>query len=216
LGKLAERYCVNHELFENVRWLIGAIARGLSGRSGEGVSEVLERLAEQGLTANDFREVEPKSLPVVRHLPDTIGECLLVDADLAAALAAVEDSLHWRQSEAYSDALLGEGFMANYGWSEIIGPRGFFPGDDFLLGLLMLGPGHHYRDHFHPAPELYWPLTAGSTWSRDSGPFVEKPPGATGWHPSMAMHATQTGASPLLTVWSWTRDTGTPARLAGC
>ena len=96
----------------------------------------------------------------------------------------------------------------------IIGPRGFFAGDDFLLGLLMLGPGHHYRDHYHPAPELYWPLTSGSLWSRNREPFMEKPPGTIIWHPPMILHATKTGGTPLLTVWSWTSDTLTPARLA--
>ena len=48
--------------------------------------------------------------------------------------------------------VLGEGFTANYGWAEIIGPNGFFAGDDFLLGLLMLGP----------APSLPRSLSSGT------------------------------------------------------
>lgn len=205
---------MNRDLYESVRWLIGAIARRLIARDGEGIDVVLERLSGQSLAETRFREPEPTVLPVLRHLPQVIGETMLVDADLAAAIAAVEDSLQWRQSPAYSDAVLGEGFTANYSWAEIIGPRGFFTGDDFLLGLLMLGPDRHYRDHYHPAPELYWPLTSGSWWSRGSGPFVEKPQGSTIWHPPMTMHATKTRDTPLLAVWSWTRDTGTPAKLA--
>jgi hypothetical protein len=82
-----------------------------------------------------------------------------------------------------------------------------------LLGLLMLGPDRHYPDHYHPAPELYWPLTSESFWSRDGKPFFVKAPGETVWHPSMALHATITNATPLLAVWCWTRDTATPARL---
>jgi hypothetical protein len=138
---------------------------------------------------------------------------MLVDPDLAAALAAIEEALQWRQSASYTDALLGEGFTQNYGWAEIIGPNGFYPGDDFLLGVLMLGPGRHYRDHYHPAPELYWPLTSASEWSVNSGPLVEKPQGVTIWHPPMTVHATRTGEMPLLALWSWTRDTATPAKL---
>ena len=99
-------------------------------------------------------------LPCSHYLPQCIGETLLLDPDLAAAIASVEDSLRWLQSSAYTDAVLGEGFTANYGWAEIIGPDGFFPGADFRLGVLMLGPHRHYRDHYHPAPELYWPLTS--------------------------------------------------------
>lgn len=205
---------VNQELYDSARWLISAIARGLAARHGEGISEVSEGLSAQAVTSGQFREPEPSGLPVLRHLPQCLGECMLLDPDLAAAIAAVEEHLRWLQSKSYSDALLGEGFTANYGWAEIIGPRGFFPGDDFLLGLLILGPGRHYRDHYHPASELYWPLTSGSRWSRDSGAFVEQPQGAIIWHPPMIMHATKTEEAPLLAVWSWTRDTATPAKLA--
>lgn len=204
---------MNHELFEQARWLIGAIVRGLNSRHGEGVAEVLGRLAEQDIGASAFHAPEASGLSVLRHLPQCIGECMLLDPDLAAAIAAVEDALEWRQSASYTDAVLGDGFTENYGWAEIIGPNGFFAGDDFLLGLLMLGPDRHYRDHYHPAPELYWPLTSASCWSINSGPFAEKPQGALIWHPPMAMHATITRETPLLAVWAWTRDTATPARL---
>ena len=205
---------MSREQFRNAAWLVGAVARGLEARQGEGLAESLAALASQDVGERAFAAPEPALLPVLRHLPYRIGETLLLDPDLAAAIAAVEEGLAWRQSASYSDAVLGEGFSANYGWAEIIGPAGFFPGDDFRLGLLMLGPGRHYRDHYHPAPELYWPLTSGSEWSRDRQPFAEKPQGATIWHPPMTMHATRTADRPLLAAWIWTRDTGTPARLA--
>jgi len=204
---------VNNDLFENARWLIGAVARGLHARQGEGTPEVLVRLSQQDVSAAAFRAPEPWGLPVLAHLPQCIGETMLLDPDLAAAIAAVEDELRWLQSSSYTDEVLGAGFSANYGWAEIIGPNGFFPGEDFLLGLLMLGPHRHYRDHYHPAPELYWPLTTESRWSRDSQPFVEQPQGAIIWHPPMALHATITVETPLLAVWAWTRDTATPAKL---
>ena len=204
---------MDNELFENANWLIGAATRGLAARGGAGVYDVIARLGAQDVSATAFRVPEPARLPVLDYLPQCLGEAMLLDADLAAAIAAVEEGLQWRQSAAYSDSLLGEGFTANYGWAEIVGPHGFFPGGDFLLGLLMLGPGRHYRDHYHPAPELYWPLTSASLWSRDSGPFVEWPQGGTIWHPPMTVHATRTGEMPLLALWSWTRDTATPAKL---
>ena len=206
---------MNQDLYDNARWLIGAIARGLKSRSGEGMPQVLSRLAEQALDENDFLPPEPWTLPVVSYLPQCIGETLLIDADIAAAIAAVDEDLLWRQSSSYSDAVLGEGFSANYGWAEIVGPHGFFKGGDFRLGLLLLGPHRHYRDHYHPAPELYWPLTAGSLWRRGDGAFQEKPAGATIWHPPMMIHATKTEAKPMLAIWSWTRDTAIPAKLTG-
>ena len=204
---------MNRDLYDNAHWLIGAIRRGLAARQGDGVFEVLSRLTEQDLGEASFQEPEPRGLAVLRHLPQAIGETMLLDSELAAAIAAVEGEFRWLQSASYSDSLLGDGFTANYGWVQIIGPDGFFRGDDFLLGLLMLGPHRHYRDHYHPAAELYWPLTSGSLWSRDGGPFAEQPQGALIWHPPMILHATKTGETPLLAVWCWTKDVATPAQL---
>ena len=205
---------MHDDLFEDVRWLIGAVARGLHRRGGEGTDEVLDRLAEQDIGPAAFAPPQPEGVPALRHLPACIGETMLLDADLAAAIAAVEDSFKWRRTEAYTDALLGEGFTANYGWTEIIGPHGFVPGDDFLMGLLLLGPGLNYRDHYHPAPELYFPLTSGSSWSKGGGAFDVKMAGSVIWHPSMVLHSTRTFDEPMLAVWSWTRDTHTFTRLA--
>ncbi|MGQ0486099.1 MAG: dimethylsulfonioproprionate lyase family protein [Hyphomicrobiales bacterium] len=201
--------------FNGVRRLIGTIAHGLEKRGGEGTARVLERLAQQDMDAAQFREPAPRRQPVCGHLAQCIAETMLVDAKLAAALAAVEDRLNWCQSAGYSDALLGEGFLANYGWCEFVGSAGFFPGADFRLGLLLLGPHRHYRDHYHPAPELYWPLTGPSDWKRGAGGFETRAAGETVWHKPFIMHATRTQDMPLLAVWCWTEDTATPVRLAG-
>ena len=50
-------------------------------------------------------------------------------------------------------------------------------------------------------------------WKQGQGAFEEKPAGAVIWHASNVHHATKTAEHPLLTVWSWTRDTHTPAKL---
>jgi hypothetical protein len=200
-------------LYNDVRWLIGAIARGLFDRQTADVATVLERLAGQDMGEGTFRQPPARTLPVVRYFAETIAETMMLVPDLAAALAAVDGHLQWLQSAAYNDSLLGEGFLQNYGWCEIIGPKGFFAGDDFLLGLLLLGPHRHYRDHYHPAPELYWPLTGGAAWKRGSGALIEKPAGVTIFHQPNEVHATKTAAAPLLAVWSWTSHTTTPARL---
>ncbi len=200
-------------LFENAQWLVGAIARGLAARGGEGVERVLERLSEQPVNRSSFHAPVPTQLPVLRNFAECTAETMLIDADLAAAIAAVADHLQWRQSAGYNDTVLGEGFLDNYGWSQIIGPHGFFPGGDFLLGLIMLGPYHHYRDHYHPAPELYWPLTGPSQWKRGAGGFEMKSAGATIWHEPFVVHATRTTGQPLLAVWCWTSDTLIPAKL---
>jgi Dimethlysulfonioproprionate lyase len=204
---------MDQDVFENARWLIGAIARKLHASGSPAAATVLDRLAEQSLQLSQFCHPGPRRLPVLRHFESCVAETMLVDADLAAALAALADELHWKQSSSYSDAALGEGFMESYGWCNIIGPEGFFPGDDFLLGLLMLGPNRHYRDHVHSAPELYCPLTAHSRWKQGQGQFEEKPAGSIIWHEPNVPHATRTTDHPLLALWSWTKDTATGARL---
>jgi hypothetical protein len=206
---------VSDENFKNIHWLIDAIVQGVRKRGGEGTAHTLARLAQQDTGAAQFREPVPHRQPVCRYLAQCIAETMLLDANLAAALAAVEDRLNWRLSVGYSDALLGEGFMASYGWCEIVGANGFFPGEDFRLGLLLLGPGLHYKDHYHPAPELYWPLTGPSDWKRGAGGFETRNAGDIIWHKPFVMHATRTLDTPLLAVWSWTEDTATPAKLAG-
>jgi Dimethlysulfonioproprionate lyase len=204
---------MSDDLYNDVRWLIGAIARALHARGGDAVDEVLGRLAEQDLTREPFIVPRPATLPVTRYFAQTIAETMMLEPAVAAALASLDGHLKWWQTAAYTDAILGEGFTQNYGWSEIIGPQGFFKGDDFLLGILMLGPNRHYKDHYHPAPELYWPLTGPTQWKQGLGAFEPKPAGAVIWHPSNVHHATITAEHPLLTVWSWTRDTHTAAKL---
>ena len=75
---------------------------------------------------------------------------MLFDVAISHANADLQLHLNWCKSKAYNDALFSKGFMENYGWCEIIGTNGFFKGDDFLLGFLMLGPHQYYRDYFHP------------------------------------------------------------------
>jgi hypothetical protein len=193
------------------RRLIGAFRNRLAALSGEGVLEVLARLDQQSL--DDDPRTKPHSLGVLRFLDDCLDDAATFDVEIATAIAALRGEFEWMQSSAYTDENLGAGFTDNYGWCEIIGPRGFFRGEDFLLGLLMLGPERHYKDHYHPAPELYFPLTGGALWRKEGSALEEKAAGTPIWHPAHVIHATKTEGKPLLAVWSWTRDTSVAARL---
>jgi hypothetical protein len=204
---------MNRDVFNDALWLIDGISLGLQVRGGSAAELVLARLAEQSLTEATFTEHAPRNLPVTRFFAEAIAETLMLEPSVAAALAALDGHLTWSQTSRYTDALLGDGFMQNYGWCQIIGPKGLFKGDDFLLGLLMLGPNRHYKDHYHPAPELYWPLTGTTQWKQGDGGFVEKPAGDVIWHAPNEIHAIKTADHPMLAVWSWTRDTQVAARL---
>ena len=203
----------NVQLTKKVRFFIDAVRRRLDGYDEDGVLEVLSRLNEQEVGFDAVQQPEPTTLPVLSYFDQCFSEVTTFDGEIARALTDLYPHFRWRQSKAYNDELLGKGFLANYGWCEIIGPNGFFQGDDFLLGLLMLGPHQHYRDHFHPAPELYWPLTSDTEWRKGDEALAPKAAGTVIWHRPNITHATRTCSKPLLTMWSWTKDTATPAKL---
>lgn len=202
---------MNDNIYGPAMWVIEAIRTSLRG---EGVAEVKARLAVQDLSPVAAVDPGPKRLAATRYLAECVAASMFMAPEVAAALADIEEFLHWKQNPNYSDAVMGEGYMDNYAYAEIIGPDGFFPGQDFLLGLLLIGPNRLYRDHRHPAPELYWLLTGPSDWRKDQGAFVSRSAGETIWHPPRMSHATRTRESPLLAVWAWTRDTASPATLA--
>jgi hypothetical protein len=201
---------LNDDLYGAATWIIDAIRRSLKG---EAAAPVKARLATQDLSPAAMIEPAPQRLPVTRYLPECVAASMFMNPDVAAALAEIEEFLHWRQNPNYSDEVMGAGYMDNYAYAELIGRKGFFAGDDFLMGLLLLGPGIHYRDHHHAAAELYWLLTGPSEWRRSMGDFELRHAGDMIWHEPHIVHATRTGATPLLAVWAWARDVNEPARL---
>jgi len=193
--------------------LVADVGRALNRASGPGLAQARARLAVQPLHAAD-PQPPPRRLPACRFLPEAIGETMLADPSLAAALAMIDDDLSWRQNAGYSDAAMGQpGYMDAYAYAEVIGPGGLLAGDDFLLGLMILGPGLRYPDHAHPAPELYRVLCGDSIWSRDGGVFEPREPGDWIWHDSGTVHATTTRNRPLLALYIWTDRVAEPARL---
>ena len=194
---------------EAASWFVRAFRETLEGNNSgdDGVSETLARLAEQDLSPIAARPPQPTRLPACRFLPDAVAASLLSVPDMAAATAALEEDLNWRQNPNYSDEAMGQpGYMMNYAYAEVIGPHGVWPGDDFLLGLFLLGPGLRYPNHAHPAPELYWILSGLSEWRMRDAPFEPREPGETIWHEPFVPHATNTGATPLLCAYAWTKD----------
>lgn len=198
----------------DAQFLLNHIENLLNQQTDEGVAETLLRLRAQDLEDTKFQLPTATQKPVVRFLPTTLLGAKNFDATLADAMLAISSNLCWQQSASYSDEILGIGFSENYAWAEFIGANGFFPGDDFVLGVLLLGPQQHYLDHYHPAPELYWPLTAPSQWKKGNGDFMPRQQGEIIWHPSGIVHATKTSTKPLLAIYVWTKDVATPARLS--
>ena len=76
-----------------------------------------------------------------------------------------------------------------------------------------MAPRTFYRDHCHPAPELYAPLTGPHQWRFDRGPWTSRPAHQPVWNEPLAVHATLSGDAPFLCVYIWTREIGAPAVL---
>ena len=202
------------QVYDAARLAIASLNKAwMKTPEADGVPETTSRLAEQDISKAAFVRSPASLKPVVHHLEATLQEARSFATEIAAALAVLAPALRWMQSASYTDEVLGAGFSENYAWCELIGAQGFFKGDDFNLGFLLLGPGRHYRDHYHPAPELYWPLTAHSFWKKGASAFVERRQGEVIWHPSMEIHATITREKPLLAAFAWTREAHIGARL---
>ena len=96
-------------------------------------------------------------------------------------------------------------------FSQIIGPGGIRRSDRLRLGLTLIAPGTHYPPHAHPAVETYLVIAGTAFWRLGEAPAAAQPPGALILHPSGAAHAMQTGAEPLLAIWSWRGDVTSPS-----
>lgn len=200
---------MSEELFNDASWLIASIMRGLMQFPEDipGVQEVLTRISEQDLSAENFSPPQPQRLPGCRHLPEAVTAGVIVSMDLCHAIATIEDQLHWTNGDFYAkDAKDQMGFTENAAYAEIIGTSGLFTGDDFRMGLMLLGPGLHYIDHYHAAPELYWLLTGPIEYSRSQGHFKPVGTASTIWNKPNEIHAMKTGERPLLAVWAWAND----------
>ncbi len=147
------------------------------------------------------RPVRSRALPVLRWLPQMMGDTAAFAGDLLAAISHAAPSLEWRQT--YTARDLGTSFLDNYGWSEIAGGNGPLASERLACGLLMLGPSTHYPRHRHEAEEIYLPLSGTAEWQQGDSIWRERPPGTPIHHARDEPHAMRTGISPLLALYVW-------------
>lgn len=135
-------------------------------------------------------------------------------AGIAKAFAAIEPSCRWRQNPNYTVATLGERFMDNYGYVELVGGDRRWASDSIAVGFLLLGPGVEYPAHSHPAAEVYHVVSGIAAWRRGTEPLAVRMPGAAIHHAPNVVHLTRTAAEPLLALYCWSGAIATAARLA--
>ena len=152
---------------------------------------------------------EPRLLPGCRHLAAAAAAAAGTPGEpVAQAVLEYAGVFHWQQNPNYDDDVLGAGYMANYGYFNLLGWHGFAEHPALSCGLLLLGPGLDYPAHAHPAEEIYHPLNDAAEWWRDGVPWRRETVGAAIHHPPGMHHATRTAEQPLLALYCWRGELG--------
>ncbi len=145
-------------------------------------------------------------------LPDALEALAQTQSPLAAAIGAAATVLDWITYDLYPPDRIGPFFARGHAFASILGEASPFAASDFELGLFLIAPGVLYRDHHHPAPELYAPLTGPHGWRFGPGkPLMSKPAHDPVWNPAHQPHLTRVGSVPFLCLFVWTRDVNQPA-----
>lgn len=196
-----------------MRALLDEIDHYLSALRGPGISEVRQGIARRRQA--QFQIEAPRANAVVdRHLRNALAEFAGSHPALSALIAEASPLMRWITYDGYDPLEIGEDFAASHAFATIIGDAGPIAGDDFDLGLFLIAPHVLYRDHRHPAPELYAPLTGPHGWRFGAGrPLQIKSAHEPVWNEPNRPHLTKVGAVPFLCVYCWTRDNGEPARV---
>ncbi|MDI3336746.1 dimethylsulfonioproprionate lyase family protein [Defluviimonas aestuarii] len=195
-----------------LRLLLDEVDRYLATLPGAGIAE-----SRAGLAALRDGPVRPEprgpDATVRAYLPAALAALTDSHPALATAIEMAEPHLCWRVYDSYPPEQIGTAFNAGHAYTSLIG-EGAIAADDFDLGLFLIAPGLLYRDHAHPAPELYAPLTGPHGWRfAPEGPITVKPAHEPVWNEPGQPHLTKVGPVPFLCIYCWTRDVNEPAQI---
>lgn len=197
-----------------LRALVAEVDRYLATLPGPGVAEVRAGVAawrEGPVTPAGATTANPS---VASYLPVALSSLGRDRPALALAVGEAALALDWRSYDRYPPAAIGAAFSAGHAYARIIGEGAAIPARDFDLGLFLIAPHVFYRDHCHPAPELYAPLTGPHGWRFAPGaPVVVKDAHEPVWNLPDRPHAIKVGPAPFLCLYGWTRDVDLPARV---
>jgi Dimethlysulfonioproprionate lyase len=196
------------ELIVEIRRCLEAIGRG-----SDGIGEVLDALAGVTLRPSDVILPKPGRQPICDAVDDVLALARQQGMrSLADATAAADPYLRWIIYDAYPRDEIGKAMLHNHAFAELIGSEEApLQADDFAMGVFLIGSNILYRDHRHPAPELYLPYNGPSSWRFDRCRWEQRGAGQPVWNEANAVHATLVGSEPLLMIYAWTRDVALPS-----
>lgn len=193
--------------------LVDEADRYLAGLAGPGIAEVRSLVAR-------WRGGPVDPQPGLRHpvCEAHLGPALATLAPghpaLTAAIAVAAPHLDWISYDLYPPDEIGPDFAAGHAFASLIGEDAPITAADFDLGLFLIAPDVLYRDHRHPAPELYAPLTGPHGWRFGPGAALTiLPAHQPVWNEPGTPHLTKVGAVPFLGLFAWTRDVALPAQV---
>lgn len=187
-----------------IRAALDEIDAYLATLPGPGVAEVRAGLA----AALPALPAPAANAVVAAHLAATLAALSADRPALAAAIDRVAPHLGWITYDRYPEAEIGAAFARGHAYAVLA------TGADYELGLFLIAPGVLYRDHCHPAPELYAPLTGPHLWRFGvDAPLIAKAAHDPVWNDPLAPHLTKVGPLAFLSLYGWTRDVHLPARV---
>ena len=174
------------------------------------VAEVLDALDG----ARSPADVEPRRLPVVRHLDavEPSGDAA-IDTVLGEFLH-LAPALPWRQTVGYLD-VLSQDYLDNYGYVQLLGPNAIVAHSSVRVGIGLWGPHLRYPNHKHEAEELYHVLAGEPSFGGPDGERRVTRPGDAVHHAPWQEHCQDFGAAPTVLLYCWTGAVEPDAVLVG-
>lgn len=128
-------------------------------------------------------------------------------AGLADALLKLAPRLAWRRRIDRKSE--NPNFANAHANAVILGDGGIESREDVRIGISLLAPSTVYPDHRHPPEEVYVVLSEGE-WRQGASPWHAPGPGGMVHNPPNVLHGMQSGAQPLLAVWTLLMDGPSP------
>lgn len=195
-----------------IRTLVAEAETYLRALSHPGAAEVRAGLA---LRPDDLEGLRPRSNAVVERWLDTaLASIADPHRGLACAISDAAPHLAWVTYDAYPRDLAGDAFAEGHAFAPLVGESAPYRVQGFELGLFLIAPHVLYRDHRHPAAELYAPLTGPHGWRFGiDTPRQIKQAHEPVWNPPNHPHLTRTGSTPFLAFFVWTSDVSAIAHI---
>lgn len=219
-GLLAVRH-LGQEFADKARLSPEALIRNLvdeaecyiSSLSGPGIAEVRQGLAHWRAGPVSLRTAA-KNPVAERWLETALAAVQATHPALAHAIRAACPHLNWITFDGYPLDEVGAAFADGHAYVTLFGEDAAIPAQDWDMGLFLIAPDILYRDHQHPAPELYAPLTGPHGWRfGPNRPLRILPAHQPVWNPPNLPHLTKVGPLPFLCLYAWTRDVNAGARI---